>query len=98
MTRSELIERLSLRYATLPGQQVDKAVRMLLIALSNALKQKRRIEIRDFGVFTMRHRAPGKARNPRSGESVKTGERYKPHFKPGKELKERVNSSAAQSS
>jgi len=59
----------------------------------NALAEGQRVEIRGFGSFSLHHRPPRVGRNPKTGESVSVGSKYVPHFKPGKELKERVNQS-----
>jgi integration host factor subunit beta len=62
--------------------------------MSDCLSRGDRIEIRGFGSFTLHHRPPRVGRNPKSGESVKLDEKYVPHFKPGKELRDRVNNAA----
>lgn len=93
MTKSELIEKMASKYAHLPAKQVEAAVREILDMMSQTLVDKDRIEIRGFGSFSLHYKAPRIGRNPKTGESVNVGAKYSPHFKPGKELKERVNAS-----
>lgn len=95
MTKSDLIEILSEKQSLLNYRDVELAVKLMLSQMSNSLASgERRIEIRGFGSFTLHHRPPRVGRNPKSGESVALGEKYVPHFKPGKELRERVNQAA----
>ena len=91
MTKSELIERLSLRQAHLKADDVDMAVKALLEMMSDALAQGERIEIRGFGSFSLHFRPARMGRNPKTGDSVALTGKHVPHFKPGKELRERVN-------
>ncbi|PHS32399.1 MAG: integration host factor subunit beta [Methylophaga sp.] len=94
MTKSDLIEKLSEQQLLLNYRDVELAVKLMLGQMSNSLASGERIEIRGFGSFTLHHRPPRIGRNPKSGESVELGEKYVPHFKPGKELRERVNAAA----
>ncbi len=94
MTKSDLIERLAEKQAMLNYRDVELAVRLILEQMSDSLAAGERIEIRGFGSFTLHHRPPRIGRNPKSGESVQLGEKYVPHFKPGKELRDRVNQAA----
>ncbi len=94
MTKSDLIEKLSEQQSLLNYRDVELAVKLMLSQMSNSLAGGERIEIRGFGSFTLHHRPPRIGRNPKSGESVELGEKYVPHFKPGKELRERVNEAA----
>jgi integration host factor subunit beta len=94
MTRSELVSALATRQGHLPMTDVDLAVRSLLETMAEALASGRRIEIRGFGSFALRYRPPRLARNPKSGAVVPVAEKYVPHFKPGKVLRERVLESA----
>ena len=94
MTKSDLIEKLSDQQLLLNYRDVELAVKLMLGQMSNSLAGGERIEIRGFGSFTLHHRPPRIGRNPKSGESVELGEKYVPHFKPGKELRERVNAAA----
>lgn len=91
MTKSELIERIATQQGQLPIKDVELAVKMIIDQLSEALANHQRIEIRGFGSFSLHHRAPRKGRNPKTGESVYLEGKYVPHFKPGKELRDRVN-------
>lgn len=92
MTKSELIEMISREQATLPQRDVEAAVKCILEQMSEALSQGERIEIRGFGSFSLHYRPPRQGRNPKTGESVALAGKYVPHFKPGKELRDRVNS------
>ncbi|MBA3485573.1 MAG: integration host factor subunit beta [Lysobacter sp.] len=91
MTKSELIEILSQRQAHLKGEDVDLAVKALLEMMGGSLSAGERIEIRGFGSFSLHYRPPRLGRNPKTGESVALPGKYVPHFKPGKELRERVS-------
>jgi integration host factor subunit beta len=95
MTRAELIALLAARQDTLSREDVDAAVRIILRRMSDALAGGERIEIRGFGSFTSVPRPARTARNPRTGEPVAIPARHVPHFKPGKELRERVNAQIA---
>jgi integration host factor subunit beta len=91
MTKSELIARLAARFPQLVAKDADFAVKMVLDAMSDALSRGDRIEIRGFGSFSLNYRPPRVGRNPKSGEKVHVPEKYVPHFKAGKELRERVD-------
>ena len=91
MTKSELIEILSRRQAHLKADDVDLAVKSLLEMMGGALASGDRIEIRGFGSFSLHYRPPRMGRNPKTGESVALPGKHVPHFKPGKELRERVS-------
>jgi len=91
MTKSELIEILARKQSHLPTKDVELAVKSLLEQMSNALADGRRIEIRGFGSFSLHFRPPRMGRNPKTGEAVALSGKYVPHFKPGKDLRERVN-------
>ena len=91
MTKSELIARLAERFPQLVAKDADYAVKMMLDALTAALVRSDRIEIRGFGSFALNYRPPRIGRNPKSGEKVQVPEKYVPHFKAGKELRERVD-------
>ncbi|HUJ85562.1 MAG TPA: integration host factor subunit beta [Burkholderiales bacterium] len=92
MTKSELIARLAQRYPQLVAKDAEYAVKMILDAMTQALLAGDRIEIRGFGSFGLNYRPPRVGRNPKSGERVQVPEKYVPHFKAGKELRERVDS------
>ena len=91
MTKSELIARLAERFPQLVAKDADFAVKMMLDAMSEALVRGDRIEIRGFGSFALNYRPPRIGRNPKSGEKVSVPAKWVPHFKAGKELRERVD-------
>jgi integration host factor subunit beta len=91
MTKSELIEILVQRQAHLKAEDVDLAVKSLLDMMSGSLSGGERIEIRGFGSFCLHYRPPRLGRNPKTGEAVSLRGKHVPHFKPGKELRERVS-------
>ena len=95
MTKSELIARLATRFPQLVAKDADFAVKMMLDAMSEALVKGDRIEIRGFGSFALNYRPPRTGRNPKSGDKVSVPEKYVPHFKAGKELRERVDNGRA---
>lgn len=92
MTKSELIEILSRRQAHLKAEDVDLSVKSILDMMASSLARGERIEIRGFGSFNLHFRPPRLGRNPKTGESVALASKHVPHFKPGKELRERVAS------
>ena len=92
LTKSELIERVAQKQSQLSQKDVELAVKTMLEEMSQALATGGRIEIRGFGSFSLHYRAPRLGRNPKTGESVDLTGKYVPHFKPGKELRDRVNS------
>ena len=94
MTKSELIERLTLKHE-LPPKQVEASVKEILEQMAGSLSSSDRIEIRGFGSFSLYYRAPRTGRNPKTGETVELDGKHVPHFKPGKELRDRVNESIA---
>jgi integration host factor subunit beta len=94
MTKSELINRLAARYPQLVAKDADFAVKTILDAMAVSLAQGDRIEIRGFGSFALNYRPPRLGRNPKSGEKVRVPQKYVPHFKAGKELRERVDQGA----
>jgi integration host factor subunit beta len=91
MTRAELIERLSNLFTQLTQKDIDLTVRVMLDKLSQTLANGGRAEIRGFGSFALNYRPPRKGRNPKTGVSVQIPAKYVPHFKAGKELRERVD-------
>lgn len=90
MTKSELIACLAERYTQLVAKDADCAVKTIIDAMTDALATGQRIEIRGFGSFSLNGRSPRVARNPKSGDKVMVPGKWVPHFKPGKELRERV--------
>ncbi len=91
MTKSELIERLSLKTNQLQGKELEDAVKELLEQMAQTLQRGDRIEIRGFGSFSLHYRAPRVGRNPKTGETVELTGKHVPHFKAGKELRDRVD-------
>lgn len=91
MTKSELIAKLAERFPQLVAKDADFAVKMILDAMSSALVRGDRIEIRGFGSFALNYRPPRTGRNPKSGDKVSVPAKWVPHFKAGKELRERVD-------
>ncbi|MEX3581796.1 MAG: integration host factor subunit beta [Burkholderia sp.] len=91
MTKSKLVAQLATRFPQLALKDADFAVKTMLDAMSDALSKGHRIEIRGFGSFGLNRRPARVGRNPKSGETVQVPEKYVPHFKPGKELRERVD-------
>ena len=91
MTKSELIEILATRHNQLAPKDAELAVKTMLDAMATALAQGDRIEIRGFGSFGLNYRPPRTGRNPKTGEKVQVPKKYVPHFKAGKELRERVD-------
>jgi integration host factor subunit beta len=94
MTKSELIARLAESYTQLVAKDAEFAVKTILDAMTGALANGQRIEIRGFGSFALNVRPPRIGRNPKSGDKVMVQEKRVPHFKPGKELRERVDATA----
>jgi integration host factor subunit beta len=91
MTKSELIERLADKMRQVPSKDMESSIKEMLELMAQTLQKGERIEIRGFGSFSLHYRAPRVGRNPKTGETVKLEGKYVPHFKPGKELRERVN-------
>ena len=91
MTRSDLVDQLAERFAQLTHRDAELAVKTILDALSEALENSHRVEIRGFGSFSVSHRPARIGRNTRSGEQVVVPEKRMPHFKPGKSLRELVD-------
>jgi len=91
LTKSDLIDILAADQDHLPYKDVEEAVKKILERMSTALANGERIEIRGFGSFSFHYRPPRFGRNPKTGESVALAAKYVPHFKPGKELRDRVN-------
>ncbi len=93
MTRSELVDALTERQSNLGKTEVEWVVNCLFTQMTNALVHGERIEIRGFGSFTLHHKPPCIGRNPKTGEAVQLAAKVTVHFKPGKEIRERVNAS-----
>lgn len=91
MTKSELIERIAAKQSQLSAKDCEFAVKAILEYMSQVLSEGGRIEIRGFGSFSLHYRVPRIGRNPKTGTPVALSGKYVPHFKPGKELRDRVN-------
>ena len=96
MTKSELIDRIAGKQAQLSSKDVELAIKSILEYMSQILSEGGRIEIRGFGSFSLHYRVPRIGRNPKTGSPVALSGKYVPHFKPVKELRDRVNSSILQ--
>jgi integration host factor subunit beta len=95
MVKSELISRLAARQDTLSLGDMELSVNYIIDRMGQALSDGDRIEIRGFGSFSLHYRPPRRAHNPKTGERVFTQAKHTPHFKPGKDLRERVNESGS---
>ncbi len=91
MLRSELIARLAVENPDLKSEDLERVVNIILDEISGALARGDRVELRGFGAFSVRHRKSRTGRNPRTGETVEVQAKSVPFFRPGKELRARVN-------
>jgi integration host factor subunit beta len=91
MTKSELIDRIASKQTQLSAKDVELSVKAMIEYMSQVLSEGGRIEIRGFGSFSLHYRIPRVGRNPKTGTPVDLSGKYVPHFKPGKELRDRVN-------
>ncbi|MEM9224429.1 MAG: integration host factor subunit beta [Pseudomonadota bacterium] len=91
MIKSELITRVAMRNPHMLQRDVESVINCVLREMSNAMRDNNRVEIRGFGAFSVRHRDARTGRNPRTGEAVEVDEKSVPFFRPGKELRERIN-------
>ncbi|CAK0776743.1 integration host factor subunit beta [Gammaproteobacteria bacterium] len=90
MTKSDLIDIIASKQTQLAHKDVEAAVKIIMDHLSQVLAAGNRIEIRGFGAFSLHYRSSRIGRNPKTGASVPIQGKYTPHFKPGKEIRERV--------
>jgi integration host factor subunit beta len=95
MIKSELVQRIAAANPHLYHRDVERIVNVIFGEIVEALARGDRVELRGFGAFTVKHRAPRIGRNPRTGASVAVSEKYVPFFKTGKDLRERLNKTAA---
>ena len=93
ITKSELIEKIAQKQNHLQHKDIELSVKSVIEQMSDALSSGERIEIRGFGSFSLHYRVPRIGRNPKTGTPVALAGKYVPHFKPGKELRDRVNES-----
>src|SRR5437868_1412306 len=91
LIKSQLIGELSKHFPHLPEKDIALAVNHIIEHLSTVLSQSGRIEVRGFGSFNLHYRPSRRAHNPKTGEKLVTEPKYAVHFKPGKELREKVN-------
>lgn len=96
MIKSELIAAVSSQMTGLAEHKISESVNLILETMKQSLTNGERVEIRGFGSFSVHVRNPRQARNPKTGEKLLTKTKYTPHFKPGKELRERINESRNQ--
>ena len=95
MVKSELILSLGYKLDHLAPQDIEFAVNFILDEMSKTLESGGRIEVRGFGTFSVRYRQARRAHNPRTGKKVATPSKFRPHFKPGKLLRQRVDKNSA---
>lgn len=98
MTKSELIDALAVKHSYLALNDVESAVKVMLVHMIQTLVSGERVEIRGFGSFNLRYQPSRTARNPKTGEVVALPAKHKVHFKAGKELRKRVDNSANRAS
>lgn len=91
MTRTQLIANLASHFPNLTAEDAEVSVTFILGAIKNAMANGDRVEIRGFGAFSLKHQKPRMGRNPKTGEKLMVPAKHVPHFKPGKELKGRVD-------
>jgi len=96
MTKSELIEIITAKQKHLPAKDIELALKQILEIMSDALAEANASRFGGFGSFSLHFRPPRQGRNPKTGEAVALSGKYVPHFKPGKDLRERVNDSISQ--
>ena len=95
MTKAQIIERISEQVTTLTKRQAEVVVNTIFDCVRDSLKNGDKTEIRGFGSFSLHFRPPRMGRNPKTGQTVALPGKHVPHFKPGKELRERVNGPSA---
>ena len=93
MIRSELVNKLTEKNPELRQEEIDQVVEIFFGEVSNRLEEGGRVELRGFGAFSTREREAREGRNPRTGENVEVPAKRVPHFKPGKEMRQKLNQS-----
>ncbi|HEX2803445.1 MAG TPA: integration host factor subunit beta [Sphingomicrobium sp.] len=96
MIRSELVQKLCQDFPDLNQREVESVVSAVFDSITDQLAQGGRVELRGFGAFSTRQRDARLGRNPRTGESVQVDAKRVPYFKPGKEMRERLNINGAE--
>src|SRR6218665_1437859 len=91
MIRSELLQALAKDNPELRAEDVERAVDTFFNEIAQSLASGGRVELRGFGAFSTRERDARRGRNPRTGETVQVPEKRVPYFKPGKEMRARLN-------
>jgi len=91
MIRSELVHIIALRNPHLYHRDVERIVDIVLDGIAEALEQGSRVQLRGFGIFSVRHRPPRSGRNPKNGETVFVDDKWVPFFKAGKDMQDRLN-------
>ncbi len=91
MLKSELMARLNAKFPHIAVRTINESVNYLIQMMGDALTAHQRIEIRGFGSFSAKHRLARQAHNPKTGERMTTSEKFTPHFKPGKALRDQIN-------
>ena len=94
MIRSELVQALAAENPELRAEEVEQVVDIFFEEIITRLSEGGRVELRGFGTFSTRQRDARTGRNPRTGESVPVPSKKVPYFKPGKEMRERLNADA----
>ena len=95
MIKSELIQKIAAANQHLYHRDIERIVNVVFNEIVEALARGDRVELRGFGAFTVKHRAPRVGRNPRTGAAVSVSEKFVPFFKTGKDLRERLNEEKA---
>lgn len=95
LSKSLLIEQLAAKSKHMALKDVELGVKIILESMVDTMAQGRRVEVRGFGSFSLHYHKPRIGRNPKTGDPVSLQGKYVPHFKPGKEMRERVNASMA---
>ncbi len=95
MIRSELVQKLCQDFPDLTQREVESVVSAVFDSITDQLAHGGRVELRGFGAFSTRKRDARVGRNPRTGESVQVDAKRVPYFKPGKEMRERLNINGA---
>ena len=91
MIRSELVQKLCTDFPDLTQREIETAVNAFYGSITDHLASGGRVELRGFGAFSARSRDARVGRNPRTGEAVDVDAKRVPYFKPGKEMRERLN-------
>jgi integration host factor subunit beta len=91
MIRSELLQALAKQSPSMRGDEIERVVDVFFDEIAKRLAEGGRVELRGFGAFSTRERDARKGRNPRTGDSVEVPGKRVPYFKPGKDMRLRLN-------